>query len=174
MILVCILGLVRAPAFAGLQSASVTLASCAGGGSEAGVDLIAAGIVEEVSVSPASSLVKVRVDRVYGGDGAEAGDTVKIRTSSGSTSGNSVDVSFEEGARYRLYLKREGDAYTTSICSGTQQLSGPVVPEQAASGETVPGAPAMPQTGGPNPKLLVALAGLLVSGIGALAWRRAR
>ena len=101
--------------------ASAVMAACAGGG--APVDLVAEGTVERVRVGSDSSLAEIRVERVLQGD---AGETVRVRTSSGTGVVAEDDVGFEEGARYRLFLQREGggrgDAYTTNICLGTERL----------------------------------------------------
>lgn len=81
------------------------------------------------------------------------------------------------GGRYLLYLMREGDSYTTSICSGSQPVGGSLPPELAETlGKgTAPGIlQAMPQTGRPDVLSLAALTGLMASGIGVVVWRWAR
>ena len=97
--------------------ASVVLAAFAGGG--APVDLVAEGTVQRVRVGRDSSLVEIRVERVLQG---EAGETVLVKTSSGTDVVTEDDVGFEEGARYRLRLQRKGDVFTTNICLGTERL----------------------------------------------------
>ena len=91
--------------------------SCAAGG--APVDLVAEGTVERVTVREGSSLAEFRVDRVLEGN---AGDTVSVRTSSGTGAVSGYVPYFEEGDRYRLYLQRQGDVFTTNVCLGTKPI----------------------------------------------------
>ena len=99
--------------------ASGDLAACAGGGGP--VDIVAEGTVERVGAGPDSSLVKIRLGRVLAGDAA-AGETVSVSTGSGTGVVPEDNVGFEEGARYRLRLQRQGGVYTTNICLGTERL----------------------------------------------------
>ena len=135
-------------------------------------DLIVAGTAGEIEVSTTTTRAELRVDRVFKGT---SGETLSV-TTLGSQAGDYA-VRFETGDRYLLYLMREGDSYTTSICSGSQPVGGSLPPELAETlGEgTAPGAPqTMPQTGGPDVLPLAALTGLAVLGVGAVVWRRAR
>lgn len=152
LISICLLGLAAMPALAGLQTASVEMAACAG--SSPGVlrdnaDLIVTGTVTDVAVSARSSTAEIGVDQAY--KGAASGEMLSIMTASGSQQRSSVDVPFQEGSRYLLYLREEGGEYTTDICSGTQPVGDFVPPEIVASlvEETPSNAsPALPETGG--------------------------
>ena len=135
-------------------------ASCSGGGVE--VDLVATGTVEDIEATRSSSRIAVLVEKVSGGDRSKNGQTLYIRSESGIGEFSSVDVAFREGARYKLYLRRSGDEWTTNTCMGTTEILA----------EAPVASPTTPETGGPRVLPLVALAGLLVLGIGAVAWRR--
>ena len=143
-------------------SAGPALASCAGGGAD--VDLVATGRVEDVVASRTSSRIEVSVDGVSVGDRSMNGQILYIKSGSGTNVVSSVDVSFREGARYMLYLQRDGDGWTTNICLGTGEISG---------GGASAAPPAMPRTGGPGVLPLAAVAGILVFGAG-MAWRWSR
>ncbi len=135
-------------------------------------DLIVSGTAAgEVEVSMTTTRAELRVDCVFKGT---SGETLFV-TTLGSQARNYA-VPFTTGDRYLLYLMREGDSYTTSICSGSQPVGDSLPPELAETlgEETAPGIPqAMPQTGGPDILPFVALAGLMAFGIGVV-WRWAR
>lgn len=135
-------------------------------------DLIASGTVENVEVRPDSSRVEVSVERVFKG---ESDGTLYVTTDSGSEQATSVDVRFEPGERYLLYLREEGDELKTSVCDGTREISGSSTsfPPGLGEGESPTGdesGETLPETGG------IALVGAplaLVSIIlAAWAWRR--
>ena len=136
-------------------------ASCVGGGID--VDLVATGTVEDIKSSRTSSRIEVLVHRVLLGDRSMSGQTLSLRSDSGTGAVSSVDVSFREGALYMLYLQRTGGEWTTNICLGTGEISG-----EEASGVS----PIMPETGGPGLSVLLALAGVLVIGTGVVVVRR--
>lgn len=172
VVLAGLLGFAAKPALAGLQVYSGDLASCAGGGFS--VDLVVTGTVTDVAASQTSSRVEIRVDQVLLGDRDKSGETLFVRTDSGTNGGNSAAVSFREGARYELYLQGEGDEWKTNICLGTRELTEP--PRAVAS---VPGAgasansPVMPETGGPSLSAFAALGGIVLAVIGArFRWRK--
>lgn len=96
---------------------AVVAGSCAAGRGLA--DLVAEGTVERVRAGPDSSLAEIRLDRVLEGD---ARDTILVRTSSGTGAVAEHGVWFEEGARYRLRLQRQGEAFTTNACLGTRRV----------------------------------------------------
>ncbi len=111
--------LVSPPALASQQS----LASCVPMSEEeqrTRADLVALGTVRQVDAFPRSSLVEISVERVLKGSSKE---TVFVRTNSGTERVTSVDVGFEEGERYLLYLTRQGEEFTTSTCAGTRPLA---------------------------------------------------
>lgn len=119
------------PALAGLQVSSGTLASCAGGGSS--VDLVATGTVGDVAASKTSSRVQVRVERVVMGERDYAGEALVVLTDSVTNGGNTGAVGFREGARYELYLKREGDAWNQHLPGDSQAARTPRrLPDHAA------------------------------------------
>ncbi len=135
-------------------------------------DLTVSGTAGEVEVSTTTTRAELRVDRVFKGT---SGETLSV-TTLGSQARNYA-VPFTTGDRYLLYPMREGNSYTTSICSGSQPVGDSLPPELAETlGEgTAPGIPqAMPQTGGPDILPFVALAGLMVSGTGVVVWQWAR
>ena len=99
------------------QGGVAVAGSCAAGGGPA--DLVAEGKGESVRVGPDSSLAEIRLERVLEGS---AGQTVLVRTSSGTGAVAEHDVGFEEGARYRLRLQRQGDVFTTNACLGTRRV----------------------------------------------------
>lgn len=110
---------VSPPALAGQQS----LASCVPMSEEeqrARADLIALGTVRQVEAFPGSSLVEISVERVLKGSSEEI---VFVRTNSGTERVTSVDVGFEEGERYLLYLTHQGEEFTTSTCAGTRSVA---------------------------------------------------
>ena len=150
------------------------MASCAGGGID--VDLVATGTVEDVVSSRMSSRVEFRVERVLLGDRGYVGETLLIETDSGTNGGNVGDVSFGEGARYEIYLRREGDDWKTNICMGTHELTDPSRNASSAPGTVdSTGSPSIPETGGPDVSTLAALAGLFLAGVGAACrWRGRR
>lgn len=162
------------PALAGLQVASGEMASCAGGGFSA--DLVATGTVEDVVASQTSSRVEVRVEDVLLGDRDYTGKTLSIETDSGINRGNTSEVSFQDDARYELYLQGDDDGWKTNICLGTRRLTEPAgnlegAPEAASS----PDSPTIPETGGPGLTTLAAVGGLVLAGIGAACgWRGRR
>lgn len=143
-------------------SSGPALASCAGGG--ANVDLVATGRVEDVVALRTSSRIEVSVDEVSLGDRSMNGQILYIKSGSGTNVVSSVDVSFREGARYMLYLQRDGNEWTTNICLGTGEISGE---------DTSAAPPAMPRTGGLGVLPLAAVAGILVFGAG-MVWRWSR
>ena len=161
ILLAVVLGCVFArPARAGLQEVySGELASCAGGGIDG--DLAATGTVTGVEVGRVSSRVEVRVEEVLLGDEGQSGETLFVRSNFGTNGGESGAVSFREGARYKLYLQRSGDEWTTNICMGTEEIA-------AELSDT---SPTVPETGGPRLLPLAALAGLLVLGTGTAVRR---
>lgn len=163
------------PAWAGLQGPSGTLAACASfDPSGANAELVATGTVEEMTVRSDSSVASIRIDRIFKG---ESGETVEVLTGAGSRSGSSVDVALAEGNRYLLYLDRQGGVWTTNICFGTRQIGDTLPPELvAALGVGVdPRDPlTLPETGGPDVSLLVALVGLAVLGAGKVLSQRER
>ena len=135
-------------------------------------DLIVSGTAREIKVSPTTTRAELRVDRVFKG---MSGETLSV-TTLGSQAADYA-VPFTTGDRYLLYLMREGDSYTTSICSGSRPVGSFLPPQLAETlGEgTAPGTPqVMPQTGGPDVLLLVALTGAAVLGLGAVLFLRAR
>lgn len=157
----------------GARESSGTLAACAGGGID--VDLIAAGVVEDVVTSQASSRIEVLLDGVLLGDRGYGGQTLSITSDSGASGGNAEDVGFREGAWYELYLRGEGDGWKTNVCTGTHELTAATRAVAGAPGaEASPASPTMPETGGPGVLPLVALTGFLVLGSGALVRRQAR
>lgn len=110
---------VSPPASASQQS----LASCVPMSEEeqrARADLVALGTVRQVEAFPGSSLVEVSVERVLKGSSEEV---VFVRTNSGTERVTTVDVGFEAGERYLLYLTRQGEEFTTSTCAGTRPVA---------------------------------------------------
>lgn len=136
-------------------------------------DLIVLGTVENVEARPESSRVEVSVERVFKG---ESGETVYVMTDSGSLRATSVDVQFEEGARYLLYLREDGGEFTTSTCDGTREVNGDLaqIPaglgEGSLTGDNTGTAETLPQTGGVSltglPLVVVSIAviGLILRG----------
>ncbi|QIN79496.1 LPXTG cell wall anchor domain-containing protein [Rubrobacter marinus] len=161
-LLVVVMGCVfDGPARAGLQEVySGEMASCAGGGID--VDLAVTGTVTGVEVGRASSRVEVRVEEVLHGDEGESGGTLSVRSNLGTNGGDVGAVGLREGGRYRLYLQRSGDEWATNVCMGTREIAAP------------PTSPTVPETGGPSVLPILAFAGLLILGAGALVRRRAR
>ena len=162
-------------AFAGEKA----VAACAAAHPEVYLDeaeVVAVGTVEQVAVRSRSSLVELRLERVFKGKPEKS---VVVETKSGSVKITSVDVQFEEGTRYLLYLQEQGNVFTTSLCAGTQSLNGGLPPEVAATlGEgTAPDATSepLPETGGYMlPAIALALVGLAAAGgLGLALWRRA-
>ena len=138
-------------------------------------DVVAIGTVVQVTVNPASSLVELRLERVFKG---EPRKTVVVETKTGSRQAVSTDIQFEEGTRYLLYLQEQGNVFTTSVCAGTQQLSGELPLEVAASlGEGVvpeDNSQPLPETGGSMlPAVALSVVGLVaVGGLSLGLWRR--
>ena len=142
----------------GLSAFSVRTASaysCIEGGG-VNVDLVAMGTVEDIKASQTSYRIEVLVDRVLQGDGSRSGRNLTISSDSVTGGASSVDVGFREGARYMLYLQRNGDEWTTNVCLGTAEI-----PEESSEDP-----PTMPETGGPGVSSSVALVGILVFGAG--------
>jgi hypothetical protein len=135
-------------------------------------DLIVSGTAGEVEVSMTTTRAELRVDRVFKGT---SGETLFV-TTLGSQARNYA-VPFTTGDRYLLYLMREGNSYTTSICSGSQPVGDSLPPELAETlgeEETAPGIPqVMPLDGWARHTAVRALAGLMAFGIGVV-WRWAR
>lgn len=87
----------------------------------ASADIVVEAEVTDVVASPESTTVVANVQEVIKG---EVGDTVSFITGSGTQVITSVDVFFEEGATYKLYLLRnEQGLLTTTSCAGTHQLA---------------------------------------------------
>jgi hypothetical protein len=103
-------------------------------------DLVALGTVAQVEAFPRSSLVGIDVERVLKGSSEQ---TVVVRTNSGTESVTSIDVGFEEGERYLLYLTRRGEEFTTSTCAGTRLFAVP-----PPSGRVPAEQEKLPDTGG--------------------------
>ena len=103
-------------------------------------DLVALGTVAQVEAFPRSSLVGIDVERVLKGSSEQ---TVFVRTNSGTESVTSIDVGFEEGERYLLYLTRRGEEFTTSTCAGTRLFAAP-----SPSGRAPAEQEKLPDTGG--------------------------
>lgn len=100
------------------------MADCAASsesGQLASADLVALGTVEGVEVFSRSSLVKIRLEQIFKGSRV---DKVSVRTDIGSQQVTSVDVPFEEGERYLLYLNNRDKEYITSTCAGTREMPG--------------------------------------------------
>ena len=161
-------------AFAGGKA----VAACAAASPEVYLDeadAVVVGTVEQVTVRPRSSLVELRLERVFKG---EPEKTVTVETETGSQQAVSTDVQFEEGTRYLLYLQEQGDFFTTTICAGTESVGDELPPGVAASlGEgTVPVATSepLPETGGSMlPVAALAVVGLVaVGGLSLALWRR--
>ncbi len=138
-------------------------------------DVVAIGTVVQVTVNPASSLVELRLERVFKG---EPGKTVVVETKTGSRQAVSTDIQFDEGTRYLLYLQEQGNVFITSLCAGTQQLNGGLPPEAVSSlGERVVpegNSQPLPEAGGSTlPAVALSAAGLVaVGGLSLALWRR--
>lgn len=80
-------------------------------------DIVVQATISNVDIGATSTTVTADVETVTKGN---VGDTVTFVTGSGSTVSTSVDLYFEEGDQFDLYLYYDADGQlTTNTCTGT-------------------------------------------------------
>ncbi len=102
----------------------LSLASCVPLTDEEKLDnaeVVVEAVITQIDVDARTTTLTATVEKTIKGD---VNETVTFVTSSGSTVVTSVDVSFEEGARYKLFLYRDSEGQlTTNTCTGTVALA---------------------------------------------------
>ena len=76
-------------------------------------------------------MVSVEIDWIYKGRSQR---DIRFRIASGADQKTSIDVPFELGNRYLLYLVAEGGPLTTHVCAGTREIGAEEKPEVLGAG----------------------------------------
>ncbi len=163
--------------FSSTAGSSVATASCIQANladQVARADVIAYGSVSrapQLPIFPPARQVRFRVERVF--KGIAAAEMNVVTGPDGGAAATSVDYQADDGSAHTLYLRRNGETYSTDACSGSH-LGAPTAEEMALFGGGAVSVVTNHQPASWALPVSAAIVAVLVAGAAVILWRRRR